>query len=328
MEDEVQPNNPFLSDVTATRLTGALGSLLMLASSFAGVNMISNQKCAEGVGALSVGLLGVMLMLGGLMPVVASEGLPITANISLMSVVAQVAAVLIVAISLIRILVITRSCKGFTPGSGSCGTPTKEMKSGIAEYVVGILFLTALYQGSQSATIVNAIVENVRSVFKRGEGEEQGDAGDADDDGFQFGGAEEGEEGGSSRFGFVSKLIPPSRTGKALLFAFLLFLSMAIGFGVKHARAGWITSTVFTVIIFVAMILMRFLSAERQEALAGMAAGLIPGEKSGQRVRAVLMGLRTVMPTIGATFIALAGIGFSLSGSSKFNSGCKKQTAD
>lgn len=344
-----------LSENEASKMTGYLGVAMVVAASSAGVNLIRQKLCVEGVSAMTVGILGTLLMFGGL----TTPAIDDTENAKAYSLAAQFIAVIFIALAFVRILTIVRNCPGYSTESVSkgmkCQAPSAKMERGIGEFITGVIFLCSLFVLAQNETIASAVSEHIntlRDTVKNLAGRLGGAPADPSDkpetkspklEGGgkrkQRGGAEgdepsfvpigsgsgsEREEGGRS--GILDKIkggwLPLSAVA-------LLLMVMAIGFG-TNSRVGWITSTVLAVLIFIVLsvvfLISKIQAAEGSEGgrgdvlrrgLGAFGAGL---GKVGELLREYAAG-------VSALILTTSGMGLIMSGASSFNQGCAQQTA-
>jgi hypothetical protein len=160
----VFPSEP-LNQQQASQMTGYLGTAMVIASSAAGVNLIRRKQCVEGVSAMTVGLLGTLLMFGGLSAPNERTG---DATTNAYSLAAQFIAILFIGLALVRILTIVRNCPGYSVESVAkgmkCQSPSLKMEQGIGEFITGVVFLCALYIFAQNETVAGAVSAHINAL--------------------------------------------------------------------------------------------------------------------------------------------------------------------
>ena len=338
-----------LNQQQASQMTGYLGTAMVIASSAAGVNLIRRKQCVEGVSAMTVGVLGTLLMFGGLS---APNELTGDATTNAYSLAAQFIAILFIGLALVRILTIVRNCPGYSVESVAkgmkCQSPSPKMEQGIGEFITGVVFLCALYIFAQNETVAGAVSEHINALRDGLKGlaarfggkpkasvEESGAATEPDDTSGTLGGGKRRKQRGGDPTdvdplgdksadaggpGLIAKL-----QGNWLLLsaAVLLLIVMAIGFG-TNSRVGWVTSTVLAVLILIVLSVVYVLS----KAEAG-GEGDIKG-KLGAAVAAFKQAgafLREYAAGLFALLLTLSGMSLVVSGAGAFNQGCAQQTA-
>jgi hypothetical protein len=335
-----------LNENEASKMTGYLGVAMVVAGSSAGVNLIRQKLCVEGVSAMTVGILGTLLMFGGL----TTPDVEGTENAKAYSLAAQFIAIIFIALAFVRILTIVRNCPGYSIESVAkgmkCQAPSAKMERGIGEFITGVIFLCSLFILAQNKGIasevskhINALRDSVKDLAGRfggaaaaataeTEGEQGGgkrkQMGGAEGDDESLGTTEgDGEAGGS---GILDKI---KGGWLPLTGVILLLMVIAIGFGTNN-RVGWITSTVLAVLIFIVLSVVFLISkiqaaesSERgrgkilQRGMGALVAGL---GKIGNLLRDYAAG-------VSALILTTSGMGLIMSGSSSFNQGCAQQTA-
>jgi hypothetical protein len=124
--------------VSAVRLTGGLGSAMVIGSSIMASSLANSGKCSEVVGSMSVGLLGTMLMLSGMMPM--TQG--VNTNVVWITGMLEFLLIMFIAITIIRVLALAKACPALSPDSKDCGSGTR---SGMAKVATGLSLSTILY---------------------------------------------------------------------------------------------------------------------------------------------------------------------------------------
>jgi hypothetical protein len=124
--------------LAAVRLTGGLGSAMVIGSSVMASSMANSGKCSEVVGSMSVGLLGTMLMFGGMMPM--TQGL--NTNVVWVTGMLEFLLILFIAITIIRLLALAKACPALSPDSKDCGSGTRR---GMAKVATGLSLSAILY---------------------------------------------------------------------------------------------------------------------------------------------------------------------------------------
>ena len=287
-----------LTENEASKMTGYLGVAMVIAASSAGVNLIRQKLCVEGVSAMTVGILGTLLMFGGL----TAPDVDDTENAKAYSLAAQFIAIIFVALAFVRILTIVRNCPGYSTESVAkgmkCQAPSAKMERGIGEFITGVIFLCSLFVLAQNETIatavsnhINALRDTVKNLAGRFGGASadtdspssvEGESGPLEDTpssadkpapGGQGGGKrkQRGGAGGDDTSSFVSSVPKAEEAGGPgilskikdgwlpLSAVALLLMVMAIGFG-TNSRVGWITSTVLAVLIFIVLSVVFLIS--------------------------------------------------------------------
>lgn len=338
-----------LKENEASKMTGYLGVAMVVAASSAGVNLIRQKLCVEGVSAMTVGILGTLLMFGGL----TTPDVEGTENAKAYSLAAQFIAIIFIALAFVRILTIVRNCPGYSIESVAkgmkCQAPSAKMERGIGEFITGVIFLCSLFILAQNKGIasevskhINALRDSVQDLAGRfggaaaataeTEGEQGGgkrkQMGGAEGDDESLGttegdGEADGEAGGS---GILDKI---KGGWLPLTGVILLLMVMAIGFG-TNSRVGWITSTVLAVLIFIVLSVV-FLISKIQEA-GGSEGGRGEMLRRGLGVFGAGLGrvgelLREYAAGVSALILTTSGMGLIMSGSGSFNQGCAQQTA-
>lgn len=340
-----------LTENEASKMTGYLGVAMVIAASSAGVNLIRQKLCVEGVSAMTVGILGTLLMFGGL----TAPNVDDTENAKAYSLAAQFIAIIFVALAFVRILTIVRNCPGYSTESVAkgmkCQAPSAKMERGIGEFITGVIFLCSLFVLAQNETIasavsahINALRDTVKNLAGRfggapadpsgepetkspeleggGKRKQRGGAGEEDEPFVSIG--SEREETG--RPGILSKIkdgwLPISGV-------VLLLMVMAIGFG-TNSRVGWITSTVLAVLIFIVLSVVFLIS--KIQAAEGIEGGKGEMLKRGLGAFGAGLGkvgelLREYAAGVTALILTTSGMGLIMSGASSFNQGCAQQTA-
>ena len=337
-----------LTENEASKMTGYLGVAMVIAASSAGVNLIRQKLCVEGVSAMTVGILGTLLMFGGL----TAPDVDDTENAKAYSLAAQFIAIIFVALAFVRILTIVRNCPGYSTESVAkgmkCQAPSAKMERGIGEFITGVIFLCSLFVLAQNETIATAVsvhintlrdtVKNLAGIFGGASADEDPQS---DDAGVDIGlepdePATSGQGGGKRKQkGGASDDSPPGILSKIkdgwlpISGVVLLLMVMAIGFG-TNSRVGWITSTVLAVLIFVVLSVV-FLISKIQEA-GGSEAGRGEMLRRGLGVFGARLGkvgelLREYAAGVSALILTTSGMGLIMSGASSFNQGCAQQTA-
>ncbi len=353
-----------LTENEASKMTGYLGVAMVVAASSAGVNLIRQKLCVEGVSAMTVGILGTLLMFGGL----TAPDVDDTENAKAYSLAAQFIAIIFVALAFVRILTIVRNCPGYSTESVAkgmkCQAPSAKMERGIGEFITGVIFLCSLFVLAQNETIATAVsvhINTLRDTVKNLAGRFGGAPADTDSPSDvkvesdvpgdtsaepapagqgggkrkQKGGAEsdeplfvpietKGEE--ALRPGILSKIKDGWLPISGVV---LLLMVMAIGFG-TNSRVGWITSTVLAVLIFIVLSVV-FLISKIQAAESGDGRR---GEMLKRGLGAFGAGLgkvgellREYAAGVSALILTTSGMGLIMSGASSFNQGCAQQTA-
>ena len=341
-----------LSENQASKMTGYLGVAMVIAASSAGVNLIRQKLCVEGVSAMTVGILGTLLMFGGLTaPDFAERN---EENAKAYSLAAQFIAVIFIALAFIRILTIVRNCPGYSVKSVAegikCQEPSSKMQQGIGEFITGVIFLCSLFIFAQNGTIadavsvhINALRDNVKNLAGR-----FGSASSGSDDESELGGDQGGgkrkQKGGATGDGDASSVLIGSEGEEAggpgilskikdgwlpLSGVVLLLMVMAIGFG-TNSRVGWITSSVLAVLIFVVLSVVFLIS--KIQAAEGSEGGRGEMLKRGLGAFGAGLGkvgelLREYAAGVSALILTASGMGLIMSGASSFNQGCAQQTA-
>ena len=339
-----------LTENEASKMTGYLGVAMVIAASSAGVNLIRQKLCVEGVSAMTVGILGTLLMFGGL----TTPAIDDTENAKAYSLAAQFIAVIFIALAFVRILTVVRNCPGYSTESVAkgmkCQAPSAKMERGIGEFITGVIFLCSLFVLAQNETIasavsahINALRDTVKNLASRlgmkgsepaeseaesggklggGKRKQKGGA-EGDEPSFVPIGSESGEGGGS---GILDKIkggwLPLSAVA-------LLLMVMAIGFG-TNSRVGWITSTVLAVLIFIVLSVVFLIS--KIQAAEGSEGGKGEMLKRGLGAFGAGLGkvgeiLREYAAGVSALILTTSGMGLIMSGASSFNQGCAQQTA-
>lgn len=347
---ETFPGAP-LTENEASKMTGYLGVAMVVAASSAGVNLIRQKLCVEGVSAMTVGILGTLLMFGGLTAPDVND----TENAKAYSLAAQFIAIIFVALAFVRILTIVRNCPGYSTESVAkgmkCQAPSAKMEQGIGEFITGVIFLCSLFVLAQNETIATAVsvhINTLRDTVKNlagrfgGKGLEQAEA-EAESGGKQGGGKRK-QKGGADpddESSFVpigteeeeasgSGILDKIKGGWLPLSAVaLLLMVMAIGFG-TNSRVGWITSTVLAVLIFVVLSVVFLIS--KIQAAGGSEGGRGDMLRRGLGVFGTGLGkvgelLREYAAGVSALILTTSGMGLIMSGASSFNQGCAQQTA-
>ena len=274
-----------LSENEASKMTGYLGVAMVIAASSAGVNLIRQKLCVEGVSAMTVGILGTLLMFGGL----TTPAIDDTENAKAYSLAAQFIAVIFIALAFVRILTIVRNCPGYSTESVAkgmkCQAPSAKMERGIGEFITGVIFLCSLFVLAQNETIasavsnhINALRDTVKNLASRlgskgsepaeseaetggklggGKRKQKGGAEGDDEPSFvPIGSGSESEREETGRSGILSKI---KDSWLPISGVVLLLMVMAIGFG-TNSRVGWITSTVLAVLIFIVLSVVFLIS--------------------------------------------------------------------
>ena len=333
-----------LNQQQASQMTGYLGTAMVIASSAAGVNLIRQKQCVEGVSAMTVGLLGTLLMFGGLSAPNEVTGDATTNGYSLA---AQFIAILFIGLALVRILTIVRNCPGYSVESVAkgmkCQSPSPKMEQGIGEFITGVVFLCALYIFAQNETVagavsehINALRDGLKGLVARFGGKPEAPAKESAratesagrDDPLE-GGKRKKQRGGSppadkpadaGRPGLVDKLKENWLLGSAVV---LLLIVMAVGFG-TNSRVGWVTSTVLAVLILIVLSVVYGLSKAEgsgEEGIKGkLGAAIAAFQQAGAFLREYAAGLFALLLT-------LSGMSLVVSGAGAFNQGCAQQTA-
>ncbi len=353
-----------LTENEASKMTGYLGVAMVIAASSAGVNLIRQKLCVEGVSAMTVGILGTLLMFGGL----TAPDVDDTENAKAYSLAAQFIAIIFVALAFVRILTIVRNCPGYSTESVAkgmkCQAPSAKMERGIGEFITGVIFLCSLFVLAQNETIasavsvhINALRDTVRNLAGRfggasadtdspvesGVPADNPSSVDASDPGGQGGGKR--KQKGGAKSDDKSPFVPIGTTGEEagrpgilskikdgwlpISGVVLLLMVMAIGFG-TNSRVGWITSTVLAVLIFIVLSVV-FLISKIQAAESGDGRR---GEMFKRGLGAFGAGLgkvgellREYAAGVSALILTTSGMGLIMSGASSFNQGCAQQTA-
>lgn len=351
-----------LTENEASKMTGYLGVAMVIAASSAGVNLIRQKLCVEGVSAMTVGILGTLLMFGGL----TAPDVDDTENAKAYSLAAQFIAIIFVALAFIRILTIVRNCPGYSTESVAkgmkCQAPSAKMERGIGEFITGVIFLCSLFVLAQNETIASAVsvhINTLRDTVKNLAGRFGGASADTDSPvesdlpvdnpstggqgggkRKQKGGAEGDDEPSFVRIGSGSESEREEAGGPGILSKIkdgwlpisgvvLLLMVMAIGFG-TNSRVGWITSTVLAVLIFIVLSVVFLIS--KIQAAEGIEGGKGEMLKRGLGAFGAGLGkvgelLREYAAGVTALILTTSGMGLIMSGASSFNQGCAQQTA-
>jgi hypothetical protein len=139
--------------LAAVRLTGGLGSAMVIGSSVMASSLTNSGKCAEVVGTMSVGLLGAMLMFAGMLPV--TQG--VNTKVVWATGIAQFLLIVFIAITIIRLLTLARVCPAFAPQTANCDGSAESCaalkkaqcgsgtRRGMAKVAAGTSILTIVY---------------------------------------------------------------------------------------------------------------------------------------------------------------------------------------
>ncbi len=132
------PADPVLS---AVRLTGGIGGAMAVASVTAASILMNQGKCSEVAGALSVGLLGAMLMFSGMLPVTQGDATRIVFATGIL----QFVIIVVIAAYIIRILTLAKVCPTLQPGQGCKSKSISEFRRGMAKASAGMSLLAIIY---------------------------------------------------------------------------------------------------------------------------------------------------------------------------------------
>ena len=127
--------------LSAVRLTGGIGGTMTIAAASTASILLDKGRCSEVVGALSVGLLGVMLMFSGMLPITQGADTNIVWATGLL----QFALIFFIALSIVRILTLAKACPTFKPGASCKSNSISEFRRGMAKASAGISLLALMY---------------------------------------------------------------------------------------------------------------------------------------------------------------------------------------
>lgn len=127
--------------LSAVRLTGGIGGAMAVASVTAASILMNQGKCSEVAGALSVGLLGTMLMFSGMLPVTQGAATRIVFATGML----QFLIIVIIAAYIIRILTLAKVCPTLQPGKGCKSNNISEFRRGMAKASAGMSLLAIIY---------------------------------------------------------------------------------------------------------------------------------------------------------------------------------------